>query len=116
MQAALRSALAEFARGASTGLVVLAGSKCAACPPCSPVLTCGTYPACPDCVCGDGVRANRNDACGFSFGVVTVALAGGIIVGVVLGILLGAKICKRERTSRFEGVPRGRGVLRSLDQ
>ena len=56
MQDALRSALAELARGLSTGAVVLAGSP--RCPACQPTLSCEAPPRCPDCVCYAGERGS----------------------------------------------------------
>ena len=51
MQAVLRQAVGELARGFSTGLAIWAGSHC---PPCAPTLQCAEAPRLPDCHCYGG--------------------------------------------------------------
>ena len=107
MQAALRNALAEVARGASTGFVVLAGARCPACPACTPHLHCPGSPTCPDCVCTVGERGPWRPACteGYgSFALVAVFVAGFLAGLCVLALAWGCKPAS--------GKSRGRGVLR----
>jgi hypothetical protein len=79
MQAALKAAVAEAALGVSTGLVVLAGSRC---PSCEPEVSC-SCPVCPDCICGrdsgDWLRRHDADDGGswWTFAVLIVGLVGG---------------------------------------
>ena len=117
MQTLARQAIAELAKGVSTGLVVWAGAA-----PCTPTLVCSSCALCPDCHCSchDGVRAPRladADCGGFSLGWLVAALAGGVVIGLVLAAGL------RHR-SEFEAAPRrspcappkaGKGVVRQLD-
>ncbi len=81
MQAALKAALGEIARGISTGLVVLAGS------PSCPAVSC-TCPICPDCICHGGVaeRSRRDDG-GDTQGGSLAACAAVLLVGVLAGVV-----------------------------
>ncbi len=79
MQAALKAALGEIARGISTRLVVFVGS------PSYPAVTCNC-PICPDCICHGGVaeRSRRDD--GGTQGGSLAAYAAVLLVGVFAGV------------------------------
>jgi hypothetical protein len=77
MQAALRSALQEAARGVSTAIVVWAGQQPNHCS-CS----CPEQPRCPDCICQGGARvAERAADEGYSLSAVILAWLLGAIAG-----------------------------------
>ena len=117
MQTLARQAIAELAKGVSTGLVVWAGTA-----PCTPTLVCSSCALCPDCHCSchDGVRAPRladADCGGFSLGWLVAALA----CGVALGLALASGLRRRgepeaaPRRSPCASLKAGKGVVRQLD-
>ncbi|CAK0789434.1 unnamed protein product [Prorocentrum cordatum] len=89
-QAAARAAVAELARGLSTGVVLRASS--APCPPCScaPALSC---PACPDChlECGPGSIVSSPRQVPVYFVLFSYVLAA--LVGGLFGFIGGALWC-----------------------
>ena len=117
MQTLARQAIAELAKGVSTGLVVWAGTA-----PCTPTLVCGSCAICPDCHCSchDGVRAPRladADCGGFSLGWLVAALAGGVVIGLVLasGLRRRGESEAAPRRSPCASLKAGKGVVRQLD-
>ena len=77
MQAALRSALQEAARGLSTAIVVWAGQQPNHCS-CS----CPEQPRCPDCICQGGARVvERGPDEGYPLSAVLLAWLLGAIAG-----------------------------------
>ena len=105
MEAALRHAVTELARGVSTGLVIRAGLSC---PECAPVLTC---PACPDCVCTHAGRVSRERVpCSEGPWAAWIFLV--CLVGAAC-FLAGRASIGRTPSSTVSGkIARGKGVLR----
>ena len=105
MEAALRHAVTELARGVSTGLVLRAGLSC---PECAPVLTC---PACPDCVCTHAGRVSRErPACSEGSSLVWLILV--CLVGAACFLAGRASIAKGPVVAASGKIARGKGVLR----
>ena len=84
MQGAVRAALGELARGASTGVILWSGSSCPACQ-CSPQLSCPEQHRCADCVCSSGERVVRSEVGWqhWAFGGLLCVLC--LLVGLLLG-------------------------------
>ncbi len=78
MQAAIRAAAQEVARGVSTGVVVWAGSRPNSC-------SC-TCPESPACNCYYGERAASS--LGWSTSALGAAFSGGVVLGAVVVILV----------------------------
>jgi hypothetical protein len=98
MQAALRVAAGEVARGLSTGLIVWAGGgQCPACT-CAPTLTCPELPRAADCVCHGGHRVVECEASGWGSAALLVALLIGAGLGVVLSVVTGSLLAERYRS------------------
>ena len=117
MQTLARQAIAELAKGVSTGLVVWAGAA-----PCTPTLVCSSCALCPDCHCSchDGVRASRPadaDCGGFALGWLVAALACGVVIGLVLaaGLRHRSEPETAPRRSLCAPPKAGKGVVRQLD-
>ncbi len=104
MQAALRGAAAELAKGVSTGLVCWGGrTSCPACL-CEPHLTCGEI-RCPDCVCGSGVRLAAAAAapCGSRW----LTFLNGFVVGAL--VVSALVICAAAYANGYGGQAAARG-------
>ena len=111
MQAALRSALAELARGLSTGAVVLAGSP--RCPACQPTLSCEAPPRCPDCVCYAGERGSLTEPPGsVSVFLLTLVVILVFVSGGLIGYIYGRrhKVVTELQVSGVSGKKGGRGI------
>jgi hypothetical protein len=85
MQAAIRAAAQELARGLSTGLVVWAGSASPTCI-CTPAaFSCPEFPRLLDCFCHGSSRTCPTAVeSTLTYGTVFVAWAVGILVGLAL--------------------------------
>ena len=92
MQAALRAAGGELARGLSTALVVRAGCSCPACE-CSPILTC------PSLTCRGALPASLEGPCE---GVQAIVVFFVGLVGLLCGVILGGVVA---RSWTVVGVP-----------
>ncbi len=106
MQAVVRQAVAELARGLSTGFVLWSG--CPACGSCEPVFHC----TCPDCVCQGGGRI-RSEPGGLNF------FGWCCLVGLGLALLAAGAVAGRWGQIHHDGrfpdrssSRRSRGVLR----
>ena len=100
MQAALRFAAGEIARGISTGVVVYSGSRCPDC-------QCSPHFSCPDCICSLG---DRGVACsGYSAITVVFFSFALLTVGAFFGWGL-AHVVKFPVAKAPLGKARGRGV------
>ncbi len=99
MQAAIRSALQEAARGMSTAVVVWAGQQPNHCS-CS----CPKQPRCPDCLCQGSTRVcERNSVEDYSLVAVCLALAVGVLAGLA---------ASRISSHTWGGAPRATGDSR----
>lgn len=78
MQAVVRSAVGELARGLSTGLVVLAGSNCPSCS-CDPSLVCAP---CPDCACYGSERVHAGPAPAVGAAGLVISIVGLFVVSI----------------------------------
>ena len=78
MQAVLRAAGGEIARGLSAALVVKAGSQCPAC-------DCRPQFVCPDCICR-GLDRGYEPCTGLPASWALLAAFVALLVGVILGL------------------------------
>ncbi len=117
MQTLARQAIAELAKGFSTGLVLWAGST-----PCTPTLVCGSCAVCPDChfSCHDGVRIVRGAETGCG-GFPWVWLFAALVCGVAVGFVAGrgtwtvGEIGESPRRGSVTVGKGGKGVVRQLE-
>ena len=117
MQVVLRQALGDLARGASTGLVLLAGGWGSRAPQPAPISV--TCPASPNCICEYGGRyqEHHSPCASTSWDTLCLAVVFGFIGGIItaFGIVWGLRHPVLEGSSPALRYPRGK-LLRSVTE